>query len=279
MASYTQIDVKELLRSKNPLLLKILPGFIIKYIMRIIHQNEVNAVLQNYSDDMGVAFVNNTLNTLGVKYEMKGTENLPKNGRYLFAGNHPLGGLDGLIMISAASQFFSNVKFVVNDLLMNLPNLAPVFIPINKHGKQSVEYARILEEAYASDGQILYFPAGMCSRKTKGKIIDLEWKKSFITKTINYKRDIIPVHFDGQNSQFFYNLSNYRKWLGIKANIEMFYLVDEMFNQRSKSICITFGKPIPFTTFDKRHSHFKWASLLRNHVYKLKNNPNTPFLY
>jgi putative hemolysin len=158
--------------------------------------------------------------------------------------------------------------FPVNDLLMNLSSLKEFFIPVNKHGSNA-ENIRIFNQAFASEVLLLYFPAGLVSRKVNGKIIDLEWKKTFLSKSIKYKRDIIPMYISGRNTNFFYNLANWRKRLGIKANIEMLYLVDEMFKQKNKIINITFGKLIPIETFDKRHTHAEWAQILRDHVYAL----------
>ena len=198
-------------------------------------------------------------------------ENIPDSGRFIFASNHPLGGLDGLVFMNEVGKKFPDLKFIVNDLLLNVKNFGPVFIPVNKHGRQSIEYARIIEAAYKSDSQILYFPAGLCSRKIKGQITDLTWHKSFIVKSVQYKRDIIPVYFEGRNTNFFYNLANLRKFLGIKSNPEMVFLVGEMFKQQKKLIKLTFGKPLPYTMFDDSKSPSDWALYVRNIVYSMKN--------
>jgi putative hemolysin len=271
------IDLEQLVAKKNKNLLKFIPRFIINWIKRIIHQDEINLTLTKYGHLKGHSFVDATLKFLGFNYTTEGTENIPQNGRFIFISNHPLGGLDGLMLMSEVGKHFPNFKFVVNDILANLEPLAPVFLPINKHGRQSVENVKLIEEAYKSDMQILYFPAGLCSRKTKGVICDLDWKKSFLDKAIKHNRDIIPVFFEGRNSNFFYNLSNLRKKLGIKANIEMFFLPDEMFKQKSKSIKIKFGKPIPVSTFDKRHNTQTWTNHLKKHVYGLQQDINRTF--
>ena len=158
---------------------------------------------------------------------------------------------------------------MVNDLLLYLENLKSIFVPINKHGGQAKNAARLIEEAYASDNQIITFPAGMCSRKIKGKIQDLEWKKSFIQKAVEYKRDVVPVYFEGQNSNFFYRFANIRKALGIKMNYEMIYLPDEMFCSKHKTFRVHFGKPIPWQTFDNGKKPAEWASDIKEIVYKL----------
>ena len=264
------IDVEEAIRKKNANLLKILPKFLINYIKRITHQDDLNELVNNHRDEFGLKFVNSMLHDLGTSCEVFGLENVPDSGRFIFASNHPLGGLDGMVFMNEAGKKHSSLKFIVNDLLLNINNLEPVFIPVNKHGRQSVEYAKKIEDAYASDIQILYFPAGLCSRKIKAQIIDLPWHKSFIVKAIKYKRDVVPAYFEGRNTNFFYNLANLRKMLGIKANIEMLFLVDEMFKQRGKPIKLIFGKPIPYSTFDHSKTTTEWAAYVRNIAYDLK---------
>jgi putative hemolysin len=269
------IDLENVIGKKNPKLLKIIPRFILKYLKRILHQDDLNQILENHKHKQGIEFVKFSLNDLGTSYVSLGTENIPEKGRFIFAANHPLGGLDGLVLINEVGKFFPEVKFIVNDLLLNISNLEPVFVPVNKHGRQSTEYASRIDSAYSSDAQILYFPAGLCSRKIKNTISDLTWHKNFITKAVKYQRDIIPVYVDGKNTSFFYNLANIRKFLGIKVNIEMLYLVDEMFKQRHKKIRIVFGKPISYKFFDNTKSSTEWTAYVRENVYALSGKLNS----
>jgi putative hemolysin len=265
-----KVDLEAVIRSKNPKLLKLLPGFLIRYIKRVIHQDELNQLIFSLKDFYNLDYVNQGLKILGAEYTVEGFENIPDNGRFIFAGNHPLGGLDGLVLMSAVGRKFNDMKFVVNDLLyLNLKNMDGIFVPVNKHGRQTTEYAKRIDDTYKSDAQILYFPAGLCSRKINGKIVDLEWQRNFINKAIEYKRDIIPFYFEARNSNFFYNLANLRKKAGIKANIEMVYLVDEMYKQRNKRIHLIFGKPVPFSVFDASKSKKQWADYIRAEVYNL----------
>jgi 1-acyl-sn-glycerol-3-phosphate acyltransferase len=264
-----KIDIREVISSKNPTLAKAIPSFLINYIKRIIHQDEINEILTLYADLKDAEFVEATLRFLKITYRAFGEENLPSSGRYIFVSNHPLGGLDGLVFINALSKHYSNLKFPVNDILTQLDNLSGIFLPVNKHGGQSRDAFRVLEETYASDSQILYFPAGLCSRKRRGVIKDLEWHKSFISKAIQYKRDIVPGFFSGRNSNFFYNLARLRTSVGIKANIEMVYLPDEMFSQKGKDITLVFGKPVPWQTFDNSKSSLEWADWMKSRCYEL----------
>jgi len=266
-----QVDVEKVLASKNPGAAKLLPGFVIRYLKRIVHQDELNEFLAKYGGLSDAEFVKAGLDHYNISYSVTGKENLPASGRYIFVSNHPLGGLDGLVFINELSKHYDSLKFPVNDILMNIGNLSGIFLPVNKHGAQDRDAARKIEEAYASDGQILYYPAGLCSRKKKGIIKDLVWHKSFISKSVQYKRDIVPAYFSGRNSDFFYNLSNIRNFLGIKANLEMLYLVDEMYRQKGKKIDLVFGKAIPWQTFDRSRTSQEWAGWVKDKAYELKS--------
>ena len=270
------INLERVIAGKNPRLLKILPKFIINYLKRVIHQDELNKSLNDHKDKVGLPFLESILRDFGANIVIRGEQNLLKSERIVVASNHPLGGLDGMALMYAVGKVRPDIVAPVNDFLMHLPNLKPLFIPINKHGSNAENIA-LYDEAFASERTILYFPAGLCSRKIKGEIIDLEWKKTFLSKAKKFNRDILPVHISGRNSDFFYNLANVRKFLGLKANIEMLYLVDEMYKQKDKDIVITFGEPVPIAFFDKRFRDGKWAALLREYIYKLKDDPSATF--
>jgi 1-acyl-sn-glycerol-3-phosphate acyltransferase len=266
-----KIDVEKVLYSKNPGLKKVVPDFLVNYLKRIVHQDDLNYFLDTWGDLRDAELIEAGLKYLGIKAKVIGTENIPSAGRYIFVSNHPLGGLDGLVFIYELSKIYPDIKFPVNDILTNIENLSGIFLPVNKHGPQGKEAARRIEEAYASGSQILYFPAGLCSRKKRGVIKDLQWHKSFITKSMQYKRDIVPAYFSGRNSNFFYNLSNFRKFIGLKANIEMLYLADEMFRQKDKEIRLVFGKKISWETFDKSRSALEWADWVKAKSYELES--------
>lgn len=272
-----KVNVREVFKQKNPKVAKMIPGFIYRYIERIIHQKEVNEIMEKIDHLHGLDYAKGIIDYFDLNIQVKGEEFIPKDGRHIFVANHPLGGLDGIVFAHVVGQKFPNIQFLVNDILMNLKNFDSIFIPVNKHGRQSMQYVRKIEETYQSDQQVLNFPAGLCSRKIKGEIVDLEWRKSFIRKAIEHKRDIIPAHISGKNSNFFYNLSNLRTKLGIKTNLEMFYLVDEVFKQKDKNITITFGKPISYTSFDKTKSTKEWASKVKKHIYELAKDHTKSF--
>ena len=266
-----QVDVEQILDSKNPALKKVIPGFLLRYLKKIVHQDELNVFLRKAGHLRDAEFIAAGLKEFSISYRVTGSENLPEKGRYIFVSNHPLGGLDGLVFIHELSKYYPEIKFPVNDILMNISNLSGIFLPVNKHGAQDRKAALDIENAYASESQILYYPAGLCSRKKKGVICDLRWHKSFITKAVQYKRDVVPAYFSGRNSNFFYNLSNIRTFLGIKANIEMLYLVDELFRQKGKTIDLVFGKPVQWQTFDRTRSAAEWAEWVKEKSYQLQS--------
>lgn len=270
------IDLDVVLKNKSPKLNAILPRFAKSYLKRIIHQDELNYYLKNHGHLMGIDFIDSVLGEMGVTLDVKGLENIPESGRCIVASNHPLGGLDGISLMLVIGRKRPDLVFPVNDILMNVKNLEPLFIPINKHGSNA-ENIKIINESFASDKLICYFPFGLVSRKRKGEIKDLYWTTTFISKAKRFKRDIIPTHISGRNTNWFYNLSNFRKSLGIKANIEMLYLVDEFAKQKGQTLKFYFGKPISYKTFDNRFKRKEWAELTRKFSYKLAENNEADF--
>ncbi len=263
------IDVEKVFASKNPALLRIIPSFIIRYLKRITHQEEINRFLAKKGHLKGIEFGKAILELFGASYEVIGLEGLSPTGRFVFASNHPLGGLDGIALLVAVGERFQNLKFPVNDILMNLKSLDNIFLPINKHGGHSRRAAIEIDKAYQSDDQVLMFPAGLVSRKQHGVIKDLKWKNNFVRKAIQHNRDIVPVHISGHNSNFFYKLANIRKRLGIKANIEMLYLPDEMFKQHGENIVIRIGKPIGIESLKEKGTPEEWSQKIRAQSYAL----------
>lgn len=264
------IDVDKILRQKTGKKYKFIPGFVISYLKRIVHQDELNGFLSENKGKEGVEFLDACMTFLDTKLNIKGLENLPETGRCTFVCNHPLGGQDGISLgYVLGKRYEGKVKYLVNDLLMNLKGLAPLCIPINKTGSQSRDFPRMVEAGFNSDNHIIMFPAGLCSRRQKGIIKDLDWKKTFIVKSVETQRDIVPLHFEGRNSNFFYGLANVCKFLGIKINIAMLYLADEMFKNKHKTFTLTIGKPIPWQTFDKSKTPTEWAQSVKDIVYSL----------
>lgn len=269
--TFKPINIREIFVKKNPGLARIMPGFAFNYIHRLLHIDFINDFIQRNGHLKGIDFVDQGVTEFNVKEHIYGFENIPESGRFIFASNHPLGGFDSLLLMKYVNKKLGNLKFLSNDVLMGIPSLSYMFIPVNKHGTNSREVATSLDIAYDSDDQIVIFPSGLASRRIKGIIVDLPWKKHFITKSVQYKRDVIPVFIGGRNSNRFYVLANIRKFLHLKWNIEMFLLPDELMRQKNADIPVYFGKPIPYQTFNKSKTHQEWADWVKELVYKIPN--------
>lgn len=264
------LNLDKVLESKAPKVYKRIPRFVINYLKRKIHLDELNEILTIYADKHGVDFADSCVEYFNLDFKINGLDELSENKRYIFVSNHPLGGLDGICLSSiVGNKFNKKIKYIVNDILYQIKNLQPIFLPVNKHGSQSRSAAAMTNEAFDSNNQIITFPAGLCSRKQKGKVYDLDWKKNFVFKAIESKRDVVPIYFDGHNSNFFYRFANIRKRLGIKINIEMFFLPDEMFKNKNQTFTITFGKPISYSSFDNSKNAAEWAEYVKGIVYDL----------
>lgn len=266
------IDVDQILRARMPRHYRYIPGWAIRWLKRTIHEDMINEVLASGRGLEGVDFAQHVLKCLNVDVEIEGMHQLQPGKRYVFVANHPLGGLDGLALISHVGKHYDgNIRFMVNDLLMAIKPLQCIFLPINKHGRQSRQAAELISQQYSGDNQMLTFPAGLCSRlQDDGSVADLRWNKHVVVRAVHDQRDVVPIYVDAINSRFFYRLAKWRKRLGIKFNIEMLYLPDEMYKKRNSTFKIYLGKPIDWQTLDASRP-LDQAARLRDIVYQLKN--------
>ncbi len=268
-----KIDIDGILDSKAGSKARFVPGFVRTWLKNIAHQDEVNEFLESAGTKQGVPWLDAVMEFLDVTLDVHGAENLPDDSdgrRFTFVSNHPLGGPDGIAIGQILGhRYDGRIRYLVNDLLMNLHGLAPLCVPINKTGKQSRDFPRLVEAAFGSDNHIIMFPAGLCSRREKGVIHDLPWNKTFITKSIETQRDVVPIHFGGCNSDRFYRVANIGKRLGLKFNIAMLFLADETFRNRHKTFSVHIGRPIPYQTFQTDKKPAEWARWVEEQVYKL----------
>lgn len=267
------IDVRRILDQKMGHRAKWVPRIIVRALSRLLHEDEINAFILKNRDKQGVEWLDEVLRYFKINLVIRGHENLPADdgqGRYTFICNHPLGGIDGIsIGAIVGRKYGGRITYLVNDMLMHLPGLAPLCVPINKTGAQSRQAPRLIDECFASQKQVIMFPAGLCSRMIDGKITDLPWHKTFLTKSIASRRIIIPIHFEGANSPRFYKVADIGKRLGVKFNPAMLFLADEMFKNKGKTFVITIGKPIDPNTLDDSLTIAQKVQHYRNVVYRL----------
>lgn len=260
------INIRRLIAGRNEGLARIMPRFAYRCLERMLHVSELNDVLYRLRDFWGVSFAQGVLGLFGVNVRVSGTEELEQLSRPIVAANHPLGGLDGMALMVAVSEVHPEILVPANDFLLQIPNLAELFVPVNKLGSNAA-FTRAVHAAYGSQKALVTFPAGLCSRRKGGRIRDLPWQKSFVSQARRQDRPIVLAHIDGHNSDLFYSLANLRRWFGLGFNLEMLLLVDEMFKQRGRSLHIQFSRPIVPKELDASRSEYEWAQFLRRRVY------------
>ncbi|MFW5688323.1 MAG: glycerol acyltransferase [Spirochaetota bacterium] len=278
-ADPVQIDLRRVIAGKSPMLFRLMPRPLLRYLERIVHVEELNEILRSLHGSTGIEFARRALEQLGARVESVDAERVGEARRPIVVANHPLGGLDGLALLSSVAEQVREVVLPANDLLMHLEGLRPVLVPVNKHGSNRLNREAI-DRAFSGTTAIAHFPAGLCSRRKGDRVRDLEWQKSFVTRARRHERDVVPVHVEGENSAFFYNLARLRRWSGLGFNVEMLYLVDEMFKQRGRTIRLTFGRPIRWETLRATGvSDWLLARAISNHTYRLARDPDVEFTW
>jgi putative hemolysin len=262
-----RIDVRELIAGKNPALARRAPRLLIRTFEKILHIKEINAILADAGDSTGAAFLARALDEFGAELKISGEEHLEGLDRPVLVSNHPLGGMDGMALLVLLARHYPDIRALVNDFLLAIPNLRDIFVPVNKLGSNRA-HQELYRELFASDAAILHFPAGLCSRRKGGRLRDLAWNRSYVRLARDNRRPIVPVFFFGENRRFFYRLANLRRWFGISFNIEMMFLVDEMFRQRGRILEARIGKPIRSDELGARGIS-EWNDLIRRRVYAL----------
>lgn len=269
------LDVEKVL---GPKLMKKLPRFAVNFFKRRIHQDEINDCIMHAEHYKGAGFFDEALNYVGITFKIRGEENLDPDKKYLFAGNHPLGGPEALIIGSVFRRIYGDgFKVPVNHLLANLKPLNEFFVPVRVYGSnRNRELGEQIADMFRSDYQVLVFPAGMCARKIKGKVTEMPWKKMFITQSRKFERDVVPIHISGFNSRRFFFFTKLSMFLKLKFNLGMIFLVDELFNKKGQEFVVTFGKPVPYTSFDKTKTDLQWAAEIKDQVEALSKDNGCP---
>ncbi len=272
------IDLKNIFKTKNPVAYKATPNFLINYLRKLIHEDDINRVMEDNKDLYGLEFLDAVIAEMDPHITYEGLDNIPEKGGAIIVANHPLGGLDGLALMHVVGQRREDVYFLVNDILMSIKNFGHHFVPVNKMGKNSAEYNERIESVFNSDGVVIVFPAGLVSRRKKGVVKDLLWKKGFVTRAKKYQKNIVPTYIEGRLSNRFYKFANARTGLGVGVNLELLLLPDEMFKQKNEDIHITFGKEISYEMLSyDRHTPEEWSAIFKEYIYVLKDEPEAEF--
>ena len=272
MDEYKYVDIQRSIRESNSKFLKRLPLFVISLLKSVAKQNEMNRILNKYSDCTAGEFLKSLIAEFNLKLEIEGRENLPESGRCFFIANHPFGFLDGLILTHIVMEKYGSLKAIANNAFMLIPQLHTMVAAVDVFDKSSKAYIKALGEVYDSDVPITHFPAGLVARFIDGEVQDLPWQKSFVTKAVTCRRDIVPFYFSGQNSRLFYTIYRLRKVLGIKVTIELILLPRELFRKRNSTVRVRIGKPISYQALNKSRSPQEWTNQIRSQLYDMKKH-------
>ncbi|MDR0907960.1 MAG: acyltransferase [Rikenellaceae bacterium] len=272
----TKISVAGVLEGKAPKMYKWVPRPLVKWLARTVHEDDLNYVLENFAGDGPFEFLRRFFAYTGVTYETVGLDKLDPSERYIFASNHPFGGMDGMMLAERIGTHFGDVRVIVNDILMYLEPLRSIFVPVNKHGRQKGDYAVAFNETFEGSAPVLTFPAGLCSRCIANQVQDIEWRPNFVKRANQTGRLIVPVFVEGQLSKRFYRLAGLRKKLGIKGNVEMIYLPDEMFRQKGQHFKLIFGEPISPEVLREEGNYMMQAQQVRRMSYALVGRTPSP---
>lgn len=266
-----RIDLRAVLSDKLGRRARFVPDALVRAVERLICVDELNSILAENAGKTGVDFCRDAMRHLDVTVEAAGMERLPDDGRLIFACNHPLGGVDGIALIMMLCRKYGReVYVVVNDILMAVEPLREVFVPVNKHGRQSHEDVAELDRVLASGAPVLFFPAGLVSRLGKnGEIADLEWRSTFINKAIKYGRPVVPLYFEGTNSRSFYKWARRRVRMGLKFNYEMVLLPRELVKMRHTTVRIICGEPVSVEDLKNMPTRAAAVQRIRTNTYSL----------
>lgn len=265
------VDLDKIIANSNNNFLKRFPRFIVNYMKRILCQEELNIIHNKYKEEYGIQYINSLLSEFNVDIIVHNQDLISDVNRAIFVANHPLGGIDAMSFLSVIHKLKGKVVSPSNELFNYVPNLRPLIVGVNVFGVNTKEKIAAVNEAFNGDDQIMIFPAGIVSRKFKGKVRDTAWHKSFVTKAIQTDRVVVPAYISGKNSRKFYLIGKIRKFFGIKLSVETLFLPQEMFKNKGRQVDIVFGKPISPGFFDKSKSHHQWAQYVRELVYSLVN--------
>ncbi len=263
-----QIDINKVLTSGNKDYFTKLPGYLrsllIILLSKLLNLKEINKIITLFNSKSGVDFIDEIFEYLDISYIVSAKDKLkiPSEGKLIVVANHPLGGVDGLILLKLISEIRPDVKIIVNDILLNIDNLKNHFIPFDIFsGKAQRSNIERIYECLNNNEAIIIFPAGEVSRFGISGIKDGEWKKSVLQIAKKFKVPILPVFVHGRNSLFFYFISL------INKKLSMFLLSRELLN-KNKILKLSIGNHIPAEAFENRYYKTNTQiKLLRKHVY------------
>ena len=254
-------------------------GWLLMKILKISTLNKIYNKNKHLSD---VVFLNAILDDLQIKFEIpeEDLKRLPKDGAYITISNHPLGGIDGVLLLKLMLEREPNFKIIANFLLHRIEPLKKYIMPVNpfENHKDAKSSVIGIKETFRhlSDGKPLgIFPAGEVSTYKAGKLmVDKPWEEGAIKVIRKAQVPVVPIYFHAKNSRFFYLLSK------INGTLRTAKLPSELFSQKHRAIKVRIGKPISVAEQNEYASIEEYSDFLRRKTYRLASpfDKEVPFL-
>lgn len=243
-------------------------------LMKVLKISTLNKIYDRNKHLSEIEFLNAILDEFQIKFEIpeEDLKRLPKDGAYITISNHPLGGIDGILLLKLMLEREPNFKIIANFLLHRIEPMKPYIMPVNpfenhKDAKSSV--VGIKETLrHLSDGKPLgMFPAGEVSTYKDGKLmVDKPWEEGAIKVIRKAQVPVVPIYFHAKNSKLFYMLSK------ISDTLRTAKLPSELLTQKDRIIKVRIGKPISVAEQNEHVDLNEYSEFLRRKTYMLANS-------
>ncbi len=240
-------------------------------LMKVLELNKMNRFYDDIKHLEGIEFLDAIFNKLNVEFEIPENDlkRIPREGAFITVSNHPLGGLDGVLLLKLLLEQRKDFKTITSTQLERIEPLKPYFISIDPEKSKSPSAISGLKEAltHLSEGHALgIFPAGEVSTFREGKLrVDLDWDEGALKLIHKAKAPVIPVYFHAKNSRLFYILSK------IHPKLKSAKLPSEVISSKRKTIKVRIGKPITLKMQEEIEDHIDLGEFIRKKTYLLAN--------
>jgi putative hemolysin len=242
-------------------------------LMKVLKISTLNKFYNSNKHLKEIEFLNAIVNDLHIKFEIpeEDYKRLPKEGPYITISNHPLGGIDGVLLLKLMLEREPNFKIIANFLLHRIEPLKQYIMPVNpfENHKDAKSSVLGLKETlrHLSDGKPLgMFPAGEVSSYKDGQlIVDKPWEEGAIKVIRKAQVPVVPIYFHAKNSRLFYLLSK------ISGTLRTAKLPSEVFSQKNRVIKVRIGKPISVAEQNEYKTIEAYSEFLRRKTYMLAN--------
>lgn len=268
------VTAKEVAKAINTDKYGVLGTFSGWLLMKILKISTLNKIYNKHKEKDILPFLNGILDEFQIKFEIpeEDLKRLPKEGPYITISNHPLGGIDGILLLKLMLEREPDFKIIANFLLHRIEPMKPYIMPVNpfenhKDAKSSIIGLKDTLRHLADGKPLGIFPAGEVSTYQDGKlIIDKPWEEGALKIIKKANVPVVPIYFHAQNSKLFYWLSK------INDTLRTAKLPSELLTQKDRVIKVRIGKPISITEQKEHNANIKeFEEFLRNKTYRLSH--------